>query len=473
MEYSVTANNFSRKDADVTTPPLVLVHGYSDVGQSWDRWIAALIQRGVPPARLRVANYVSKTNEVTIKDIARGFERALQRAGVRPDEPFDAVVHSTGMLVLRSWLTTYPEHRDRLNHLIGLAPATFGSPLAHKGRSWIGALFKGSHEIGPDFLEAGDLILDGLELGSRFTWDLAHCDIVGDTTYYGPDSSTPYAFVFIGNEGYSGIRQALSEPGTDGTVRWSGCSLNSRKLTIDLTERPATRQRYSVGTVRNITHMPVFFVNGVNHGSILRDPPAPLVELVYRALGIESAEELTLWTKDAETLSGKAEPEAKYQQFVIRALDDRGDPVHDYNIQICGLAGEHLETLENFDVDVHTYTSDSSFRCFHVDLTAAEQRYERFRVRVFASTGTDRVGYLGFSDTRAAGQTMATPELTAEIEVDVPFVLKEKTGADDAEIRLFYPFTTTLVELRFSREPLPLNEDNQVFWFLRALPAIE
>jgi len=36
----------------------------------------------------------------------------------------------------------------RLKHLIGLAPATFGSPLAHKGPSWLGALFQEDQLVG-------------------------------------------------------------------------------------------------------------------------------------------------------------------------------------------------------------------------------------------------------------------------------------------------------------------------------------
>jgi hypothetical protein len=44
------------------------------------------------------------------------------------------------MLVLRSWLTMYRKRLDRVKGLIGLAPATFGSPVARMGRSWLGAI---------------------------------------------------------------------------------------------------------------------------------------------------------------------------------------------------------------------------------------------------------------------------------------------------------------------------------------------
>src|SRR5215212_8835296 len=243
--------------------PLVLIHGYSDLGVSFEPWRRALGGRGYDVSSIHVPSYRSLTNEVTIKDIAEGLDRALRiRAGLAADEPFDAIVHSTGMLVIRAWLTAYAKRRDRLKHLIGLAPATFGSPLAHKGRSWLGALFKGNRERGPDFLEAGDRILDGLELGSRFTWDLAHLDLLGPDTYYGPTKRTPYAFVFIGTSDYGWLKRAVTEPGTDGTVRWSGCGLNCRKITVDLTRdpaRPENEDRITIGGWSN-TDMPLVLV---------------------------------------------------------------------------------------------------------------------------------------------------------------------------------------------------------------------
>ena len=132
--------------------PVVLVHGYSDDRVAFQVWERILQERGYDVGMIHACSYRSLTNEVTIKDIAEGFDRALRiRTGLSGEEPFDAIVHSTGMLVIRAWLTAYAGRRERLKHLIGLAPATFGSPLAHKGRSWLGALFKGNrHLVFPD-----------------------------------------------------------------------------------------------------------------------------------------------------------------------------------------------------------------------------------------------------------------------------------------------------------------------------------
>src|SRR5512134_758675 len=184
--------------------PVVLVHGYRDQGPSFRRWSDVLTARGFDATTIHLGSYVSLSNEISIKDIAEGFDRALRESPLKDGQPFDAIVHSTGMLVVREWLAgtigtidrpeLAAERQARLKHLIGLAPATFGSPIAHKGRSWLGAIFKGGRQPGPDFMEAGDQVLRGLELGSAYTWDLAHRDFLGEHAVYGRTSATPYPF---------------------------------------------------------------------------------------------------------------------------------------------------------------------------------------------------------------------------------------------------------------------------------------
>src|ERR1700759_3651580 len=109
--------------------PGVFVHGYSDKGASRGPWRTILRQRlGIQDVLLRTCTYVSLNNEISIKDIAEAFDRALGvEGGLGADQPFDAVVHSTGMLVVRAWLAADPRRTKRLKRLIALAPATFGS----------------------------------------------------------------------------------------------------------------------------------------------------------------------------------------------------------------------------------------------------------------------------------------------------------------------------------------------------------
>src|SRR5690349_16107409 len=121
--------------------PILLVHGYSAGGLDFKPLCDKLIARNVRAIDLNIGNYVSLNNEISIKDIAEGFDRAIRcKPGLDGNQEFDAIVHSTGMLVVRSWLTNYGaaagsnDRLKRLKHLIGLAPATWGSPQAHRGR---------------------------------------------------------------------------------------------------------------------------------------------------------------------------------------------------------------------------------------------------------------------------------------------------------------------------------------------------
>jgi len=446
--------------------PVVLIHGYSDEGASFRVWENILEERGYDVAMIHACTYRSLTNEVSIKDIAEGFDRALRiRAGLSDDEPFDAIVHSTGMLVIRAWLTAYDGRRDRLKHLIGLAPATFGSPLAHKGRSWLGALFKGNRHLGPDFMEAGDKILDGLELGSRFTWDLAHLDLLADETFYGPTRRTPYVFVFCGNQGYGGLRQLLDEPGSDGTVRWSACPLNTRKIILDLTrdpEREGSEDRISVADWKNVD-IPLMSIDGKNHGTILTDPGDDLAELVDDALQVSSEPTFKQWIVDATRRTQKARAKIdEWQQFVVRALDERGDPITDYNIQLFrrGTNAPGDTGIHEFDLDVHTYKGDPSLRCFHVKLSDLDyKKLPNLWVRVIASSGSQLVGYQGYGSEKLPD----SPALNREAKWDA--TLDISSLPTDTGIKFFYPFTTTLIELRLNREPLPLTGKNEICWF--------
>jgi pimeloyl-ACP methyl ester carboxylesterase len=445
--------------------PLLLIHGYSDLGRSFERWRDVFVARGHETTTIHLAQYVTLSNEITIKDIAEGFDRALAiRAKLAPGDPFDAVVHSTGMLVVREWLTAYPERAARLKHLIGLAPATFGSPNAHKGRSWLGAIFKGNKQPGPDFLEAGDRVLTALELGSPYLWSLAHKDLVAEVAMYGPTTRTPYPFVFMGLHSYTGIRRAVNEPGTDGTIRWAGAGFNARKIAIDLTVDPARKvaKRVTVRRWRNVD-VPLIFLDQLNHSTILRDPSDTLIAMVAQALQVESRAEYDAWRakySPASQRALKARKARHWQQFVVHAIDERDDPIDDYFIELGTIDKGEFTPITNFDLDVHAFTDDRSYRCFHVDLNALrEVAQSDLGMRIIASSGTDLVGYTGVQpDTIPLGRVGDETKWDAAVDLS--------TALERADLDFFYPFTTTLVEIRLNREPLPLVGESRVFKFL-------
>lgn len=428
--------------------PLVLIHGYSSNGAAFDRWRDALVSLGRDVRTIHVGSYRTLTNEVTLRDVAEGLDRALDiRAGLAADEPFDAIVHSTGSLVLRAWLTHYAGRKDRLRHFIGLAPANFGSPMAHKGRSWLGALFKGNKTLGPDFLEAGDRILGALELGSRFQWDLAHADLLGDQPFYGPTRKTPWAFTIVGTEGFGGIEGFFTEPGTDGVVRWAGAALDLRKIELDLTRAGSDARRVRVSKWSN-TDVPLMLSGGHSHSTILSEPREELVSAVEEALGVSTAAQYEAWR---ERYGKKPASADEWQQFVVRAVDERGDPIQDFNMQLFTWDAKGNEkTLQAFSADVHANSDDRSLRCFHVRLADIRaQRVTTLGMRIMASSGTEMVAYRGVG--------------AQEGEWDG--VLDLSALGRGAEVTFFYPFTTTFVEVRMNREPMPPQGANRVYWF--------
>lgn len=443
--------------------PVVLIHGYSGQGESFTPWTNVLKDAGHDVTTIHTCNYRTLTNEVTIKDIAEGFDRALRiEAGLDGDAEFDAIVHSTGMLVIRAWLTAYAKRRSRLKHLIGLAPATFGSPLAHKGRSWLGAIFKGEKKFGPDFLEAGNLVLDGLELGSGFTWDLAHQDMVGGNDFYGRGAETPYVFVFCGTSQYEGVRRLVNEPGTDGTVRLAGCALNSRKITMDLTVEAGVRDsRTKLGSWSSLD-VPLIPIPDLNHGTILSEPSPLLANLVTSALSVDSPGAFDKWLENAGKMTEETKQKTeKWQQFVIRVVDERNDPVSDYHVEVFT---EDDNYIKQFDFDTHAYSGDNSLRCFHVNLEEIDwENLKSLKVRLIASSGSELIGYYGHGSERINPDTQnRTPDGKWDAIID----LSELLNDPENKISFFFPFTTTLIEIQINREPMPPFGKNKLFEFM-------
>ena len=480
--------------------PLVLVHGYSADAEAFHPVRDMLEENGISATDINICNYISLNNEVTIKDIAEGFDRALANhpALKNAGQDFDAIVHSTGMLVVRSWLINYGDDLStnkrlkRLKHLVGLAPATWGSPQAHKGRTWLGALVKGNKKLGPDFLNAGDEVLRGLELGSSFTWDLACWDLVGDKPFYDKGGDTPYVAVFIGNEPYEGLSSVANDPGTDGTVRWAGCALNTRKITIDLTRAGIDGKRARISQwADDRLDVPMIAVDGKNHATIIAEPDPEMIKLVLGFLRVNDERSHTDWHAGAQAYSNKAVPKMRvnpgahaagigaeaqklldhligrqvgtemegWQQFVIHARDEWGDGISDYLIDVLKKENGEWVPFAEMYTDVHAYGGDPSYRCFHLRLPSGiSSSGTPVMVRINASTGTELMAYRAYgTEDLGAGKSLAAGAKPVEIDI---------TRLDDSgQGTLFFPFTTTMIEIVLNREPLPFDRQSRLLTF--------
>lgn len=483
----------------VITHRVLLIHGYSADGKEFLAWKEALAGAGMGVETIEIGNYVSLNNEISIKDLGEAFDRALRLTkwskGTTEDTwTFDAIVHSTGMLVLRQWLVNDPFPRGdarsrvkRLKHLVGLAPATYGSPQAKKGRSWLGSLVKGNRHLGPDFMEAGDMILDGLELGSRYTWELATKDMLSATPMYDKGKDTPYVAIFIGNTAYAGVSGLANSPGTDGTVRWAGCALNSRLVQLDLRtmaklmdKGQPTRCSISEWTLDR-ADTPVIAVEGRDHGTILQSPEPGAVALVkgFMTAVVDDAS-YAEWEARAiaygapalEKMNQQSAVEggstaAGWQQFVVHLVDDHDDGIKDYNLQL--FLGSDLTQSDDPEfrpvpVIVDSYGGDSSYRCLYVRLTEDLLKLNtpggpagKLWIELLASSGTRYVEYEAYDGAGQVNRGNNDGPKATKLEIT-----KLAQGSDT----LFYPYTTTLVQIYLEREPTPLQAVSDLFGFL-------
>jgi len=225
--------------------PVVILHGWSDTSDSFVPLSAFLKAQGFQPVNLFLGDYISMADDVSIADAAKAMEAAVRRkiSNSELKTPFDLIVHSTGGLVSRAWLSSYytgmASEAIPVQRLVMIAPANFGSRLATIGQTILGRIAKG---WGHGF-HTGKLMLDGLELGSPFQWGLASRDLFSvdasvTGTVYGEARVWP--FVLVGSMPYqNGLRQMVNENGCDGTVRVAAANLNAYGATLDFTTKNA------------------------------------------------------------------------------------------------------------------------------------------------------------------------------------------------------------------------------------------
>ncbi|MDE0099313.1 MAG: hypothetical protein OXM87_06850 [Truepera sp.] len=222
--------------------PIVIVHGWRDTSGRFEP-LAKLLQAklGCHISIISLANYISMDDEIRFDDLATAMQTAWKRHGLPTQKgSVDAIVHSTGGLVIRDWLQRhYLPKSAPIKHLVMLAPANFGSPLAHKGRSLRNRALLGfiDKRPGGERFETGTHILKGLELASPYTWHLANRDRFGPAgTMYQPGNVL--CTVLVGNKGFRGIKAIANEDGSDGTVRLSTANMDCVRIKAEFPAYP-------------------------------------------------------------------------------------------------------------------------------------------------------------------------------------------------------------------------------------------
>jgi len=348
-----------------------------------------------------------------------------------------------------------------VERLICFAPANFGSDLALLGQSFLSKFrttFFNDYSQPEDFLETGKALLQGLEPASPYQWELSMYDLYGRSTYFSPSRKPEhrcYPFILSAGTGYTGLQAKLikqrAKPGTDGTVRIAGTTLNTRYCTLDFPD-DAEPQLFWYPEIK-FENVAFAVFAGFNHGSII-DPGAPGFfeadgpgTLAQKALTVKSNEDYqevaALFKQAMESNYTRAEENDRrcFQQFFFKVRDDVGLPVSDYFIdfhvvQKDGIPNEELTVLfdEYFQASFYPHSVDPSHRIMMVDCSKLEE-FDQLLQQHGAKLMVEINGVSPCSNVIYRSQ---------RFEVYDP----EKTY----DVYFLYPNTTTLVDIVLNRE---------------------
>ncbi len=435
-----------------------IVHGWSDTSRSFESLREFLRTRGYEAVPIWLGDYISMDDDVRIEDVAKRMEEVIREKMAKEGlkSPFDLVVHSTGGLVARQWLSAYyAEGNAPVKRLVMLAPANFGSRLAAMGQSLLGRVVKGWK----NWFHTGKEMLRALELASPLQWDLAQGDLfvpegqAGAQTPYGGDRVWP--FVISGTHPYPGtLRQIVNENGSDGTVRVAAANLNARGITIDFSQNekepaltPWTQRHGDVtfpfAVLADRTHSSIITPDKSDVETVPDGRPV-LGDLLLEALRCESLQEYSSlaerWWSISEDTAGLALDDSarrhlfrgdlpskeyfhQYLQVIVRVVDDHGADVSDYFLEFFGPDTKkddeaiyfHREVLEH----VHANSQGPATRCLFLDRSdllgefykrIPQGRKKEVGMSISATPPGNNVSYFQESKMGAAGHVVVHRE---------------------------------------------------------------
>lgn len=397
---------------------VVFIHGWSvtntDTYGDLPRSLAAAAtpDLNIAIAHLHLAKYVSFADPVTVDDLARGMQHAIEtevRSQLGTGEKFACITHSTGGPVARTWVNQfYHEHLNQcpMSHLIMLAPANHGSALAQLGKGSLARM-----KFFAEGVEPGVGVLNWLELGSEEGWKL-NLDWLNLT----PITTGLFQFVltgqYIDRNFYDNLNSYTGEAGSDGVVRVAAANMN-----YGLVRLRQDGQTLAVAEFRNAEKsafgiLPKAAHSGEKHG-IMRSvgvagaQTPPTVPWILRCLAVNSPmsyqacladlAELTDATQSAERKESVKGPllirrqfkTSRYCMLVFRVLDDRGQMLTDYDILLtAGPDYDPNHLPPNFFVDRQRNRLHPGRLTYYVDCDVMSewmqrpQLQDRFGIRV-------------------------------------------------------------------------------------------
>jgi pimeloyl-ACP methyl ester carboxylesterase len=391
---------------------VLIIHGWSDTSKSFRVLADFLNTNNYQTSELWLGDYISMDDDVRVADVGKRMSHVIEEKIQNGELPlsFDVIVHSTGGLVAREWLTTHFRGRAQecpMKRLVMLAPANYGSKLAATGKSMLGRIVKGYN----NWFQTGQGMLNDLELGSSYQWELAQRDILiapgttNNDSYYGEDRVWP--FVIVGSHPYNGLlRQIVNEDGGDGTVRVCAANLNTQGITIDFRHNDLAQAITTWGSRLDNFSVPLAVLPTRTHASVV-DPlrrekdnqedidetpeeREKLGQLILEALACNDFHQYKnlqqAWFEFSETTAERRKTSVKpdyyhqYMQANFEVCDDTGQPINDYFIEFFSNTAKknddanvymHHHVIE----DVKINSQNQACRNFYFDRTDLIEGY--------------------------------------------------------------------------------------------------
>jgi hypothetical protein len=406
---------------------VVFIHGYN---------VTSTKTYGVLPLRLKKAGYkirnvylgkyVTLDDDLTMADLVRALQAALEDlyGSKFKSAKFSCVTHSTGGLVVRSWINTYYSDavsQNPIQHLIMLAPPSHGSRLAELGKSRLSRL---RSLVG---IEPGLKILDSLELGSSFQWDL-------DTSWMKKKfhkSSSFFPVVLTGQwidkKLWDVLVPATYEHGSDGVVRVASANINTQRVLV---------QPDGSSKTESLEGVPFLILPKISHtgekSGIMTSVPEkgdhPTLSAILQILEVENRNDYEALEADFSARTRNLQqtelyydgsPAWRYSQLVFRVTDQLGHTMDDYAIELVDghLRGDQLPV--GFFGDKHKNDVHNEYFVFYLNYDKlSEVKGGRFGFKIRTAPDSPLIDYqeLIYLD-KSFSESVLKPNQTTTIDV--------------------------------------------------------
>jgi hypothetical protein len=264
--------------------------------------------------------------------------------------------------------------------------------------------------------------------------------------------------VLAAGDAYGGVEAKLVKqramPGTDGTVRIAGTSLNTRGCSLDFRAAGPTLIWWQDTKFERI---PFAVFAGFNHGSIINpatpgfmgpDGPGTVALAILKGKRSTTLDEYRQIGRTFDDVSDKnyarmpAERQTRYQQFFFRVRDDVDHLVDDYFIDFYVLGKDNkphealtLQFDEDFESQVTTHSTTKSHRVIMMNCSKLGEFHQALKAEG-AKLILEVTGVSALPDVRYMKSA---------------FIAYDPLAPPKSEPDLLYPNTTTLVDVILNR----------------------